>query len=171
MINSRAVLLLMVLALGAGCAPSTRQRPISMGPVATGTGSLAEVRKQLEGAWTLSRFEVADAAGQLVEVKAKARLIYDGSGNLSITGALLEPMPGQTAIVASPALEYAGRAVIDTARQELVLVGKAAVEPDPAVVAKLGIDARRRYEFGANQLTMSALDANGRVTSKATYTR
>ena len=169
--KSRCVVLLTVIALGTGCAPSARQRPVSMGPVATGTGSLSDVRKQLEGAWTLSKFEVANAAGQLVPVTAQAQLNYDGSGNLSITGKLLEPLPGQATMAGSPGLEYSGRAVIDTARQELVLVGQATVEPDPAVLAKLGIDARRRYEISARQLTMSALDASGKVTSRATYTR
>jgi hypothetical protein len=169
--KSRCVVLLAVVALGTACAPSARQRPVSMGPVATGTGSLSDVRKQLEGAWTLRKFEVANAAGQLVEVKAQAQLHYDGSGNLSIKGQLLEPLPGQTAIAGSPGLEYSGRAVIDTVKQELVLVGQATVEPDPAVLEKLGIDARRRYELSAKQLTMSALDASGKVTSRATYTR
>jgi hypothetical protein len=114
---------------------------------------------------------VADAGGQLKPVRAKALLMYDASGNLTVKGELLEPMPGQSAISDARALQYSGRAVIDTVKHELVLIGKAAVEPSPDIVAKLGIDARRRYEITPTQLTMSALDASGQVISKATYTR
>ena len=159
---------LSALALGA-CAASERQRTISAGPVETGPGSLEATRKQLEGTWTLTRFEVANAAGQLTPVKAKAQLTYDAFGNLSIKGVLEEPLPGQSTISDAPALVYAGRAIIDTARQELVLTGTASVEPDPAVLAKIGIDARRKYEVSPSQLIMSALDAGGRITSRATY--
>jgi hypothetical protein len=160
----------LVLGLSA-CAASPRQRPISKGPVDTGPGSLEDTRRQLQGTWRLSTFEVADAAGRLVPVRAKAELVYDAAGNLTVKGELLEPMPGQTAISDARALEYSGRAVIDTVRHELVLVGKAAVEPSPDIVAELGIDTRRRYEITPKQLTMSALDGSGRVISKATYTR
>jgi hypothetical protein len=71
----------------------------------------------------------------------------------------------------APALVYSGRATIDTARQELVLTGTSAVEPDPSILAKIGLDARRKYEVSPSQLIMSALDAAGRVTSRATYTK
>lgn len=154
------------------CASSARQRPVEAGPVNTGAGSLEATRRQLEGTWTLNKFEVLNPAGQLVAVRAKAQLSYDAFGNLAIKGVLLEPMPGQTTVTDAPALQYTGKAMIDTAKQELVLVGlDASVKPDPAILAKIGIDARRKYEVTASQLTMSAMDSQGRVTSRATYTK
>ena len=164
---------LVALSLGSSaCAPSARQRPVEAGPVNTGAGSLEATRRQLEGTWILSKFEVTNAAGQLVAVRAKAQLSYDAFGNLTIKGVLLEPLPGQKTVTEAPALQYAGKAMIDTAKHELVLVGmEASVQPDPAILAKIGMDARRKYDVTATQLTMSAMDAQGRVSSRATYTK
>jgi len=159
-----------VIALS-GCAASPRQRPVSAGPVNTGAGSLESTRRQLAGTWTLTRFEVLNAAGQLTAVRAKAQLTYDDFGNLSIKGVLEEPLPGQTSIGDAPALAYSGRATIDTARKELVLTGATSVEPSPEVLASIGMDQRRRYELTDTSLTISAVDAQGRVTSRATYSK
>ena len=167
---SFAILVLSSAALLGACAASSRQRPVSMGDVNTGTESLAATRKQLEGTWTLTKFEVADNTGQLLPIRAKAQLTYDGFGNLSIRGVLEEPLPGQKTVTEAPALAYTGKAVIDTTRKEMVLTGTdATVEPDPSLLAKIGPEFRRRYEFGEGTLTISVLNANGGATSRATF--
>jgi hypothetical protein len=154
----------------AACAASSRQRPVGMGDVNTGTESLAATRKQLEGTWTLTKFEVADTTGKLVPIRAQAQLTYDGFGNLSIRGVLQEPLPGQKTVTEAPALAYTGKAVIDTVRKEMVLTGtNATVEPDPSLLAKIGPEFRRRYEFGDGTLTISVMNANGGATSRATF--
>ena len=158
------------LALGA-CAASSRQRPVSMGDVNTGAESLAATRKQFEGTWTLTKFEVADQAKQFVPVRAKAQLTYDAFGNLSIRGVLEEPLPGQQTVTDAPALAYTGKAVIDTVRKEMVLTGTSAtVEPDPTLLDKIGLESRRKYEFGGDgTLTISIMNAGGGVISRATF--
>lgn len=157
------------VALGA-CAASSRQRPVGMGDVSTGAESLAATRKQLEGTWTLTKFEVADNTGRLIAVRAKAQLTYDDFGNLSIRGVLEEPLPGQKTVTEAPALAYTGKAIIDTARKEMVLTGTSAtVEPDPSLLAKIGPEMRRRYEFGDGTLTISVLNGTGGATSRATF--
>ena len=167
--TSLVLLLSIALTLGA-CAASSRQRPVSMGDVNTGAESLAATRKQLEGTWTLTKFEVADNTGQLITVRAKAQLTYDAFGNLSIRGVLEEPLPGQTTVTEAPALAYTGKAVIDTVRKEMVLTGtNATVEPDPSLLAKIGPEFRRRYEFGDGTLMISVMNANGGATSRATF--
>jgi len=168
--SSVATVLSCVLLLTA-CAASSRQRPVSMGDVNTGAESLAATRKQLEGTWTLTRFEVAESPGKMTPVRAKAQLTYDAFGNLSIRGVLEEPLPGQKTVTDAPALAYTGKAVIDTVRKEMVLTGTSAtVEPDPTLLAKIGLESRRRYEFGADgTLTISILNASGGITSRATF--
>ena len=165
--SSIALMVSSAVALGA-CAASSRQRPVGMGDVSTGAESLAATRKQLEGTWTLTRFEVADNTGQLITVRAKAQLTYDAYGNLSIRGVLEEPLPGQKTVTESPALAYTGKAVIDTARKEMVLTGTSAtVEPDPSLLAKIGpeiappLRVRRGHadDFGAER------QRRGHVTS------
>ena len=171
LVRASAVALILSSAfLLAACAASSRQRPVGMGDVSTGVDSLAATRKQLEGTWTLTKFEVADNTGQLIAVRAKAQLTYDAFGNLSIRGVLEEPLPGQKTVTESPALAYTGKAVIDTARKEMVLTGTSAtVEPDPSLLAKIGPEMRRRYEFGEGTLMISVLNANGGATSRATF--
>ncbi len=152
------------------CAASERQRAIGAGPVDAGPGTTTALRAQLAGTWTLTKFEVLNAAGQLTAVRAKAQLTYDTFGNLSIKGVLEEPLPGQKTVTDAPALIYTGRAVIDPARQELVLMGvDVSVEPDPSIVAKIAMDARRKFTVSATDLTVSAMDAQGRVVSRASY--
>ena len=152
------------------CAASERQRAISAGPVDAGPGTTTALRAQLAGTWTLARFEVLNAAGQLTPVRAKAQLTYDTFGNLSIKGVLEEPLPGMTTVTDAPALIYTGRAVIDAARQELVLMGvDVSVEPDPSIVAKIAMEARRKFTVSATDLTVSAMDAQGKVVSRASY--
>jgi len=157
--------------LGA-CAASPRQRPVEGGPVSTGAGSLEATRRQLEGTWTLTTFEVLNQSGQLTAVRAKAQLSYDAFGNLTMKGVLEEPLPGETTVTSAPALVYSGRAVIDTARQELLFMGvEAGIKPDPSIEAAIALSARRKYAIEGNQLTISVVDAQGRTTTRATYTK
>jgi hypothetical protein len=161
-----------VVAITACATASPRQRPLDAGPVETGSGSLQATRRQLEGTWTLTRFEVADAAGKLTPVRARAQLTYDGFGNLSIRGNLEEPLPGQTSVGEEPVLAYTGKALIDTAKQEMVLTGtEASVEPSPELLAKIGLESRRKYAFNDGTLTISVMDAAGAITSRATFRR
>ena len=168
-----AAALLLAGSLGlAACASSPRQRPVSAGDVNTGAGSLEAARRQLEGTWTLTRFEVLDTAGQLTAVRAKAQLTYDAFANLSIKGVLEEPLPGQKSVTDAPALAYTGKAIIDTVRQEMVLTGtQSTVQPDPSIAATISVENRRRYAIADGTLTISVVDSTGRVTSKSTFSR
>jgi hypothetical protein len=172
-VRASVVAIMLFGSLGiAACASSSRQRPVGMGDVNTGPGSLEFTRRQLEGTWSLTRFEVLNAAGQLTPVRAKAQLTYDAYANLSIKGVLEEPMPGQTSVTDAPALAYTGKAVIDTAKQEMVLTGATStVQPDPSIVAKIGIESRRKYALADGSLTISVMDSAGRITSKSTFSK
>jgi hypothetical protein len=159
-----------VVVLSACATASPRQRPLDAGPVETGAGSLQATRRQLEGTWTLTRFEVTNPGGQLTPVRASAKLTYDGFGNLSIVGRLEEPMPGQATITDQPALAYTGKAVIDTVRQEMVLTGTTTnVETSPDILEKIGLESRRKYALSDGTLTISIVDAGGGVTARATF--
>jgi len=51
-----------------------------------------------------------------------------------------------------------------------VLTGTSAtVEPDPSLVANIGPEMRRRYEFGDGTLTISVLNGTGGAMSRATF--
>jgi hypothetical protein len=171
--RSVSVLWTTVLAGGllAGCQAAPRQRPIELGPVAKGAGSLEAVRKQLEGTWTLVSFETYPAQGKAVPVQATGRLTYDQYGNLSLTGTLASPASG-SAPDPSRYLNLGGRAVIDTASQRMWIVER---ETDPgsgnALPPPVSADKVRYYEFSGDLLTTSVKDANGRVTARLVWKR
>jgi hypothetical protein len=146
-----------------------RVRPIEGGPVASGTGSLEDTRKQLEGTWNLASAEVVSAAGARRTVKASAVMTYDGFGNFSIKGAFEDP-----AISADQAavLNFTGRAVIDVQKKELRLLDLQQSEADfSRMPAEMSAARSRAYEFGLNQVTMTVKNAKGQVTAVNTWRR
>jgi hypothetical protein len=139
-----------------------------MGPVDTGPGSVEHVRRQLQGTWTLERFEVADASGQLHQVSASATLTYDAYGNLAVIGRLLGALPDQQMRQAEAYLSYNGRITIDTAKHEFVLLG-ASGTADPALMNVVGTQMVRRYEITDTQLTVSYVDPAGKVGGRSVF--
>jgi hypothetical protein len=159
------VLLLAALAAGSACATGApRGRPIEMGPTDTGPGSLEAVRRQLEGTWDLVQLETYPASGAPQTLEAKAVLTYDAYGNMTIEGRLAQPA---ASAAAAPLLAYKGRAVIDTAKEQLRLVdvtGAQRALPDEVSTAMI-----RKYAFDAGVLVLSIVDDTGRTTAKASW--
>ena len=156
--------LLLVFGLTA-CSAAPRQRPIKMGDVDTGTGSVESARRQLEGTWELQSFETYPAAGQKVPQKATAVLTYDAYGNLEIVGRLEQPdqLPGAGA----PLLSYKGRVVIDAGKQQLRVVnaqGDVSKLPSEASTQHL-----RQYAVEGDRLTLSMIDGAGQPTATTTW--
>ena len=144
-----------------------RVRPVEGGPVASGPGTLESVRKQLEGNWSLVSAEVVSAAGQRRLLKASAMLTYDAFGNLSLKGAYEDPSATaeQTA-----ALNFTGRAVIDTQKQELRLLDLQQSEGEfAALPAEMAARRVRSYVFNGDVLTLTVKDSTGRVTAVTTW--
>ncbi|MFO7692909.1 MAG: hypothetical protein R6V57_07490 [Vicinamibacterales bacterium] len=170
----RAVVWVIVPALAlmmvAACATSRpRQRPVEGGAVDAGAGSLASVRKQLEGTWNLVSADVLSPAGERMTVKATAVLTYDAYGNFAMKGELDDP--GATAEQRA-ALNFTGRAVIDIQRQVLRLLDVLQPEGDfaklPADMAAL---RERAYAFDGDLLTLTVKNSSGRVTAINTWRR
>ena len=159
-----------VLSAVAACATSRpRQRPIEGGAVSAGPGSLEAVRRQLEGSWALVSAEVVSASGARQALKASAVLSYDAYGNLSLKGAYDDPAATaeQTA-----ALNFTGRAVIDTQRQVLRLLDVKQSEGELASLPPEMVARRERaYAFDGDVLTLTVKDSAGRVTAVNTWRR
>jgi hypothetical protein len=159
-----------VLSAVPACATSRpRQRPIEGGAVAAGPGSLEAVRRQLEGRWDLVSAEVVSAGGARQAVKARAVLTYDAYGNLSLSGAYEDPAATaeQTA-----ALNFTGRAVIDTQRQVLRLLDVKQSEGEfAALPPELMASRERAYAFEGDVLTLTVKTSAGRVTAVNTWRR
>ncbi len=157
---------IVVGSLVAACAASPRQRPIKMGPVDTGAGSLEGTRRQLQGRWTLLSFETYPSPGEVVQHKAAGELIYDEYGNLQIRGSL----EGREAGTDSSVLRYSGRAVIDAANSRLVLQDLKG-QGGEALPGGVTPDKVRYYEFVGDLLKIAVKDASGRPTASVTWKR
>ncbi len=173
MVRSRVLAVIGVVSLavviGWSCKSAPSQRPLGLGDVDTGPGSVEYVRRQLEGSWTLERFEMVDTAGQAQPVRAQAKLTYDQYGNMTVAGNLLEPLPGQEQATHGM-LAYSGRIVIDTAKHEFRLRAQEGVA-DPALNPSVGAELVRKYEITTNQLTLTFVDAQGKTTARAIFRR
>lgn len=160
--------MLLVTMLAAGCAAQPRQRPIELGAVNTGPGSLEQVRRQLAGTWQLESLDLHSATGEVRRVKGSGSLTYDEYGNLRVMGKVDEPLEG----VEAGLLQYEGRAVIDPVKSELRLLdvtGDAARGGSAAdFVAAANV---RRYRFEGNLLHISVVNDRGETTATSVWRR
>lgn len=148
------------------------KKPIGMGAVDTGPGSVEYERRLFEGTWTLERFEAMNAAGQPQPVKAEGTLTYDAYGNIKVAGKLLEAMPNQQLKDLQPMLQYEGRVTIDPARKEFRLRDADAAVPADASLSKvIGKEMVRKYEITKDRLTLTFVSPEGRTVGRAFFRR
>ncbi|MBP1636827.1 MAG: hypothetical protein H6Q10_3401 [Acidobacteria bacterium] len=165
--TAAAALVSAVLAAAvSGCAPMPRQRPVEMGPVDTGAGSLESVRRQLEGAWTLVSLEAFDQAGVATPVQAKGLLTYDAYGNMTAQGTFKdERLPGARGV-----LDFSGRAVIDVKQNRLLLSEQNSnVRFDEGTARAISPDKFRYYEFEGDLLKITIKDAAGAPQARSVW--
>jgi hypothetical protein len=161
----RALVLVLLTAALAACAPAPRGRPVKAGPTDTGPGSLEATRRQLEGNWELVSLETY-RDGKPVPVKAAGRLTYDAYGNVTTQGVINDPAAGAP----SDVLSYSGVIVIDVHKKEWRLTDAQARPGGTAELpADVAADKIRKYEFAGDQLKTSMVDKSGRVTATATW--
>ena len=157
-----------VLVSSSSCVSSRpRQRPIEGGAVSAGPGTLASVRSRLEGTWTLVSADILSAAGSKTSLKASAVLTYDAYGNLSLKGDYEDPA---ATAEQKAALNFTGRAVIDTQRQVLRLLDLQQSEGEfAALPADMAAGRERAYAFEGDLLMLTVKDSKGRVTAVNTW--
>jgi hypothetical protein len=162
------LVLLLGLTFGA-CASAPREKPINVGEPETGPGSLASVRQQLEGSWTLVSYEILQG-GKRQRLDAKAEMTYDKFGNLNMIGELKNPDPSRER---RPALlNYSGRAVIDVDKSELHFVVENSRDPLPrSVEATVKPENVRHFMFRDSLLELTISDANGQAAGFSTWKR
>lgn len=151
--------------LAGACAGAPRERPIELGPVDTGAGSVEAARRQLQGEWGLVALDAIAPSGEATRVKATAVLTYDDYGNFRIVGRFEDPRV--TRLELNRMLVFEGRAVVDARKQELTLFESG--EGPPLRGTPIATDRVRRYAFENDQLRLSTIDADGRVTATTTW--
>lgn len=158
-------LLLALAAQSGACAPGPRQRPVRMGDVDTGSGSLEAARRELQGSWALGSLELVEATGARQPVKARGVLSYDAFGNLRITGTI-----DDSRLEKAIPLQFTGRIVIDPAKRVFYPADVEGPKPaDPKQLAPVGLDKVRQYEVSGDKLVITYLDASGKPTAVTTW--
>lgn len=156
-----------LLPLLTGCESAPRVRPVKMGPVDAGAGSMEDARRQLKGTWELTALELVAPSGQRAAVNATARLEYDDYGNLSMKGTIAD---GQT--IDPSVLNLTGRAVIDPVAHTIKFESiTAATADDRRVDPALDASRVRHYEFVGDLLKTTVKAADGSPTAIATWKR
>jgi hypothetical protein len=171
--TGRAITLALVTLLAAGCGPAAGERPIEMGPVDTGAGTLASARQFLEGRWQLESFEIHPPGKPPVVLKGSGTLTYDNMSNLRMeiradeTSADMLRAAGID--IRDGIISTEGRTAIDLQNRTLtyVLEGQAPlVQRGP-----LAMQRPRHWVVDANTLILTTRDEAGRPLSIARWTR
>ena len=150
-----------------GCAASPRQRPLDIGPIETGPGSLTATRKQLEGTWTLKTLQLVDRAGALRTVTAKGNLTYDEFSNMVIRGVVEDE-----SVNGKLALDFTGRIEIDPSRREFRPADLVSKTPASTPYAgPIPLDTVRQYQLTPTTFTVFYFDAAGKSVAIAVWNR
>jgi hypothetical protein len=153
-----------------GCAP----KPLGLGRVDTGAGTLAAARKDLEGRWGLLSFEVYSPGRGLVQVKGDGTLLFDGFGNLEMdirTDEATGQMLSEAGIpLEKGRLSVKGRTAVDMEHQTVTFVP----EGQPLIVPPSGPLAAvhpRYWTVEGDVLTIGTKDDAGNPTTIGRWRR
>jgi hypothetical protein len=160
------------LVAAAACSAAPRQRPVEGGPVATGTGTLSNARRFLEGRWTLESFEVRPPGKAPIVLKGQGTLLYDDSGNLTMNiradEASSDLLRAAGIDIRDGAISTEGRTAIDLQNHTLtyVLQGQ-----KPTIRGPLGIERPRHWVVDGDLLTLTTQDEKGEPLSIGRWRR
>jgi hypothetical protein len=143
-------------------------KPMKGSDVEAGSGSLEDVRRQLEGTWSLVWYDIYEN-GKRRRLAATGDLVYDAYGNLTLHGQLKNAPAGADPRALS--LNYAGRAVLDVRTQELRMLDVTATGdalPRP-VEDQVNPASVRHYELKAGTLTLTVVDSAGKPTAVSSW--
>jgi hypothetical protein len=161
----RVVSVAALLAATTACAAAPRQRPIPMGRIEGGPGTLAEARKFLEGRWALESFEVRPPGAAPIVLKGSGVLEYDDFGNLRMeirTGeASSDLLRSAGIIITDGVISTEGRTVIDLQNRTLTYFLEGQQSSLKTGGGPLAPNRPRHWEVTADVLTLTTRDDNG----------
>jgi hypothetical protein len=163
--------MLVVLIAIAGCSAAPRQRPVKLGPVDTGPGSLAAARQYLEGRWTLESFQVFPPGRPVVALKGHGSLTYDAFGNLQMEiradDESADLLRAAGIAMTGNAISTSGRTVVDMQNRTLTYI----IQGQPASTGPLAVTRPRYWEVEADLLTLTTRGDDGQAASVGRWRR
>jgi hypothetical protein len=174
--------LVAVTMLASACAASSRQRPLSAGPVATGPDTVEGTRARLQGTWILQSLTVAAFEGNPLSIAASGLMTFDNFGGLHLEYKISDDGLAELAragiALPTPVVSTNGQAMIDPQTAQIVYVDpKFAGKPYDAGLADLrrnpfAIQHRRHYQFNDDgTLTLSARYDTGKDAAVGRWKR
>jgi len=164
--TTRHALLFAVIAGSLACSAAPRQRPVEMGPVNTGAGTLTSARNFLNGRWTLESFELQRPNQPPILLKGQGSLVYDEHSNLTMNIRADEQSSDALRAagidIRDGAIITEGRAAIDLQNHTLTYIidGQA-----PLIKGPLGSDRPRYWVVEGDLLILTTKDQAGQPTS------
>lgn len=148
------------------CQGSPSQRPVKLGPVDEGAGSLVQARRYLEGRWSLESFEVFPAGKPPVALKGTGTLTYDDHSNLNIEiradQASSDLLRASGIDIADGVISSRGRTAVDLQNKTLTYV----IEGQPtAGSGPLAANRPRHWQVDGTLLTLTTQDDAGKPLS------
>jgi hypothetical protein len=167
-------LVIAVSIAGAACSGAPRQRPVRMGPVDTGGGTLAAARAFLEGRWTLESFEVFPPGGAPITLKGQGTLSYDEFGNLQMDIRADEKssdlLRAAGIEIRDNVISTSGRTAVDMQNRTLTYI----VEGQAGAMSSSGplaANRPRHWVVEADTLTLTTKDEQGNALSIGRWRR
>ena len=155
----------MLLAVAIGCAAAPRQKPLPVGKIESGPGTVSEARKFLEGRWALESFEVRPPGKSPILLKGSGVLNYDDFGNLHME---IKADQASADLLRAAGIEMRdgvisadGRTAIDLQNHTLTYF----IEGQPSSTATgggpLATNKPRHWQVTDGVLTLTTLDDSG----------
>ena len=161
----RVAVVAALLAAATACAGAPRQRPVQMGPVATGPGTVADARKFLQGRWALESFEVRPPGGTPINLKGSGVLNYDDFGNLRMEirtdTATSDLLRAAGIAIQDGVISSDGRTVIDLPNKTLTYFIEDQRSSLKTGGGPLALNRPRHWEVTADTLTLTTNDDSG----------
>ena len=158
-------------AIAAGCKSAPRERPIPLGPVDTGPGSVTAARKFLEGRWVLESFEVYPPGRPPIALKGSGDLLYDDFGNLKMEiradQQSSDLLRAAGIDIRDGVISTEGRTAIDLQNHTLTYM----VEGQVANKGPLALNRPRHWEVQNDRLTLTTKDESGKPLSVGRWRR
>jgi len=171
----RAAVVGLLLVAAAACAGAPRQKPLPVGRIDSGPGSLAEARKFLEGRWALESFEVRPPGKEPIFLKGSGALNYDDFGNMRMEinadQASSDLLRAAGIDIRDGVISTDGRTAIDLQNHTLTYF----LDGKPPLVSSasgpLAPDRPRHWEITADELTLTTRDDAGAPLSIGRWKR
>jgi hypothetical protein len=171
--NTGTFPLLLFTLFAAACGSAAGERPIELGPVDTGAGTLSSARKFLEGRWQLESFEIHSPGKPPVLLAGSGTLVYDSMSNLRMEIRADETSSDMLRAagidIRDGIISTDGRATLDLQHRTLTY----ALEGQAPLVQRgpLAVERPRHWVVDADTLTLTTKDEAGQPLSIARWKR